>query len=248
MLGTHTDVTQLKLAEEALMDSNTELREFACVVSHDLLAPLRHIAGFAQSLQEDYQGRLDDNADNYIKRIVDGTSSMQKLINGLLEYSQADARVMVREKICLNSIVDKAKELLSTSIKNTKCSISRDDLPTVSYENSQISQLMQNLIANGIKYRNDQPPEIHVAAERQDSGWVISVRDNGLGIDPQYHKKIFNIFYRLHSHKQYSGTGIGLAICHRIVQRHGGRIWVESELGSGSTFYFTIPTEHKNDT
>ena len=241
------DVTDRKRADEMLIvkieelkRSNEELEQFAYILSHDLQEPLRMITSYLQLLQKKYQGHIDDKAEKYIHFAVDGASRMQNLINDLLEYSRVGAGSNEPESIDCEFILNKVLSDLKMVIENN-ATISHDHLPEVMGDSIQIGQVFQNLIINGMKYHGEETPKIHIAAEKKASEWVFSVQDNGIGIDPQYFERIFEIFKRLHTREQFSGTGIGLAIRKKIVERHGGRIWVESELGKGSTFYFTLP-------
>ncbi len=242
------DITELKKAEkilklklEELARSNAELEQFAYVSSHDLQEPLRMITSYLQLLQRRYQGNLDDKADKYIHFAVDGASRMQNLINDLLEFSRVTTRGREPEPIDCESVLDQVLSNLELYIKENKATISHDPLPEVRADPTQLAQVFQNLIINGIKFHSEEAPIIHISAEKKESEWIFSVQDNGIGIDPQYSEKIFEVFKRLHKKEEYPGTGIGLAICKKIIERHGGRIWVESELGKGSTFYFTLP-------
>ena len=244
-----TDITERKKAEEMLKlkleelaRSNEELEQFAYVSSHDLQEPLRMITSYLQLLQKRYQGKLDDKADKYINFAVDGASRMQNLIQALLEFSQVSTRNRELEPTNCNFILNQALFNLKLMIRDNKATISHDPLPKVLTDSTQLIQVFQNMILNGIKFHSEEAPKIHVSADKKASEWVFSVQDNGIGIDPKYSEKIFEIFKRLHKRENYNGTGIGLAICKKIVERHGGRIWVESELGKGSTFYFTLPT------
>ncbi|MEG4066008.1 PAS domain S-box protein [Microcoleus sp. Pol11C2] len=230
----------LQLTED-LKRSNEELEQFAYVASHDLQEPLRAVTSYTQLLAQRYQGNLDDRADKYIHYIVDGATRMQQLINDLLAYSRLGTRGQEFEQADCNAVVKQTMCNLQIAIAETKAVITCDAMPTVMADEFQLVQLFQNLLANSIKFCRQDIPLIHIAACRQESEWVFSVRDNGIGIDPQYAERIFIIFARLHSRRQYSGTGIGLAMCKRIVERHGGRIWVESQEGKGANFYFTIP-------
>ena len=231
----------LKLKIEELTHSNEELEQFAYVSSHDLQKPLRMIATYLQLLQRRYKGNLDDKADKYINFAVDGASRMQNLIIDLLEYSRVGTVDDEPESIDCEFILNKVLSDIKAVIKENNATISHDPLPEVMADSTQMVQVFQNLILNGIKFHGEETPKIHIAAEKKASEWVFSVQDNGIGIDPQYSERIFEIFKRLNSRDRYPGTGIGLAICKKIVERHGGRIWVESELGKGSTFYFTLP-------
>ncbi|MDC0936937.1 ATP-binding protein [Pirellulales bacterium] len=232
---------ELAAANTALAHSNIELQQFAYVASHDLQTPLRGIAGFAQFLHEDYSQQLDDRAKEYTGRIVEGVARMQRLITDLLAYSRVDSGANSCSEVDLNETFDDAAMLLSASIDELGAEVTRDALPTVRGDGAQLSQLLQNLIGNGIKYCSEVTPRVHLSAEPLGSGWQIAVRDNGIGISEKDHPKIFEIFRRLHSQLDYPGTGIGLAVCRRIVLRHGGEIWLESEVGAGSCFYFTVP-------
>ena len=242
------DITERKKAEEILnlkleelARSNEELEQFAYVSSHDLQEPLRMITSYLQLLQRRYQGKIDDKADKYIYFAVDGASRMQNLINDLLEFSRVTTRAREPEPTDSEFVLNQVLSNLEIYIKENKATVSHDSLPEVMADSTQLVQVFQNLIANGIKFHSEEAPKIHISAEKKASEWVFSVQDNGIGIDPQYSEKIFEVFKRLHEKEEYPGTGIGLAICKKIVERHGGRIWVESELGKGSTFYFTLP-------
>lgn len=231
----------LAKANDALEQSSVQLQQFAYIASHDLQAPLRGIAGFAQFLQQDYGGKLDDTADEYIEQIVLGAQRMQQLINDLLAYSRVESRGRAIAPIELANVFDEVVEVHQTEIEEAGSTVTRGELPTVMGDAAQLSQLFQNLVSNAVKYHAEEAPCVHVSAERNGNSWIFCVRDNGIGIEAKHHERIFEIFRRLHTQEQYPGTGIGLAVCRRIVSRHGGRIWVESELGNGSTFYFTLP-------
>ncbi len=218
-----------------------ELEQFAYVASHDLQEPLRAVAGCVEILEKDYGDKLEPGADELIRHTVEGTRRMQTLIRDLLAYSRVGTRGQPFVPVDCNGAFDVALENLATAITESDAVITRDPLPTLPADPTQLSQLFQNLIGNGIKFHGGKPPEIHVGAQRDEDGWRFSVRDNGIGIEPQYFDRIFVIFQRLHTRTEYTGTGIGLAICRRIVERHGGTISVESEPGKGSTFIFTIP-------
>jgi PAS domain S-box-containing protein len=257
--GVGRDITERKLAEEALhranadlARSNTELERFAYVASHDLQEPLRMVASFVQLLGERYRGQLDADADEFIGFAVDGAKRMQTLINDLLEYSRVGTRGEPLQPTDANVALDDALWNLDLAISEAGATVTHDPLPTVLADPVQLAQLFQNLISNAIKFHGAQPPVVHVSARQtfevsetsKVSGaqvWQFAVRDNGIGIAPQDHERIFGIFQRLHTREAYAGTGIGLAVCQRIVERHGGRIWVESQLGQGTTFYFTLP-------
>jgi light-regulated signal transduction histidine kinase (bacteriophytochrome) len=248
VVGSRRDITERKEADEKLNQimaelarSNTELEQFAYVASHDLQEPLRMVASYTQLLARRYKGKLDADADEFIGYAVDGATRMQQLINGLLDYSRVGTRGKPFEPTDCEAVFNNAVINLRAAIKETDAVVIHDHLPTVLADATQMVQLFQNLLGNSIKFHSDQRPEIHVRAQRNGSEWIFSVCDNGIGIDPKYFERIFIIFQRLHSRGEYPGTGIGLAICKKIVERHKGRIWVESELGKGATFYFTIP-------
>jgi light-regulated signal transduction histidine kinase (bacteriophytochrome) len=207
---------------------------------------------FSEFLQEDYQGKLDDQADKYIRFITDGAQRMRSLITDLLSYSRLNIKAKPYEWVESQKAVDAACYNLSILIKETSTVVTCDEImPRVYVDNDQFIQLLQNLISNSIKYCREQSPVIHIAGTERDTDWLFSVQDNGIGIKPEFYEMIFQMFQRLHTREEYSGTGIGLAICKKIVERHGGRIWVESEVGKGSTFYFTLvkpATEANHDT
>ncbi len=243
------DITERKKAEEVLKlkleelaRSNAELEQFAYVSSHDLQEPLRMISSYLQLLQRRYEGNIDDKADKYIHFAVDGAARMQTLINDLLEFSRVTTRAGEPEPTDSELVLNQTLSNLDLYIKQNKATVSHDPLPEVMADNTQLAQVFQNLIINGIKFHGEEAPKIHISAEKKANEWSFSVKDNGIGINPQYSEKIFEVFKRLHKKEEYPGTGIGLAICKKIVERHGGRIWVESELGKGATFYFTLPT------
>jgi len=232
--------TQTRYAQE-LTRSNAELEQFSYVASHDLQAPLSTIAGYAQLLEKRCHNQLDAQGNKFIRNIVNSCGRMQALIDDLLEYSRVGRSEKPFDVIDCNLVFEDACANLQLAIRQDRASVTRGDLPRVRGDSFQLLQLFQNLIGNAIKYRSSEAPIVRVSASRQGDSWVFSVQDNGIGIAEQYHPRIFQLFQRLHSQKQYSGTGIGLAICQRIVDRHGGRLWVESEPNRGSTFYFSIP-------
>lgn len=242
------DVTERKHAEEAiqrvtedLRRSNAELEQFAYVASHDLQEPLRMVSSYVQLLGKRYQGKLDRDADEFIAYAVDGAKRMQNLINDLLAYSRVGTRGEDFSPVSTECLFEEAIANLQFAIEDSRATITHDPLPVVRGDSVQLVQVIQNLLGNAIKFRGDEPPCIHVGVQKAEGEWIFSVRDNGIGIDPKFADRIFIIFQRLNDRTVYPGTGIGLAICKRIVLRHGGRIWVESALGRGSTFYFTLP-------
>jgi PAS domain S-box-containing protein len=232
---------ELSQANAELARSNTELEQFAYIASHDLREPLRKIKSYVELLAENYQGQLDDTADKYITYVTDGATRMQALIADLLTYSRVGQGNLTLEPTDLGTVLEQTLGDLSVTIEENSALITADPLPTVRANAQQIAQLFLNLIGNAIKFQGKATPKIEVKAELQECQWLIAVRDNGIGIKPQYAERIFEIFQRLHSREKYAGTGIGLAICRKIVERHGGRIWMESQLGLGTTFYFTLP-------
>lgn len=223
-----------------LAKSNAELEQFAYVASHDLQEPLRAISGCVQILQNRYKEKLDAPAEELIAHTVEGAARMRTLINDLLAYSRITTRGKQFTPTDAGAALKQALANLETSIQETQARITSDPLPTVDADMTQLAQLFQNLIGNAIKFAREKPPTIHVGVRREDD-WVFSVRDNGIGIAPEYYERIFVVFQRLHTRSEYPGTGIGLSICRKIVERHGGRVWVESERGQGSTFFFTLP-------
>ena len=242
--------TESKAAQEALARSNKELQranedlnQFAYSASHDLQEPLRMVAVFSQLLARKYQERLDGEADKYISYTVQGARRMEMLLKDLLAYTVA-VNIAPRDIVPVNAsrVLQTVFANLNTAIAESGAEVTSDgDLPELRIQEIHLVQLFQNLIGNAIKYRSECPPRVHIKCERQPHEWKISIKDNGIGIPSAYKEQVFGIFRRLHSSDKYTGTGIGLAICQRIVERYGGRIWVESEEGAGSTFCFTLP-------
>ena len=224
-----------------LEHSNQELQQFAYVASHDLQEPLRMVTSYVQLLERRYGGQLDADADEFIGFVVDGAQRMQELIRGLLAYSRVGSQAEPFRPTDGQHALDQALANLQVAIQECGAIVTHDPMPTVVADPTQLMQVLQNLIGNAVKFRGERAPEIHVGVEHRDRAWLFSVRDNGIGIASQYTERIFVIFRRLHTRQEYPGAGIGLAICKRIVERHGGRIWVEAEPGKGSTFYFTLP-------
>ncbi|MGD0280982.1 MAG: ATP-binding protein [Dissulfurispiraceae bacterium] len=249
------DITLLKRAEEEremlladVQRSNKELVDFAYVASHDLQEPLRTMSSFAELLANKYRGKLDEKADTFIGYIVDSAGRMKILINDILAYSRVTTMGKAFAETDCNAVFSRIIMNLQLIVKEAAAKITCDTLPTVMADSVQLGQLFQNLIGNAIKYHGEEPPKVHISARKQDAEWFFSVADNGIGIEQEYFERIFVIFQRLHGRANYPGTGIGLAVCKKIVERHGGRIWVESETGKGSTFYFTIPERGENKT
>ncbi len=239
--------TQLR---QELTRSNTELQEFAYIASHDLQEPLRAVSGYTKLLQTEYVTQLDSTAQEYMSFIIDGTQRMQGLIKDLLAYSRVSTSERVLTTVDFNSTLQEAIANLQVSIEESQAEIIYQDLPCLMAERTQIVQLFQNLLNNGIKFRKgDISPKIAIQAQLQADGyWLFSVKDNGIGIKPEYYDRIFKIFKRLHTQREFSGTGVGLALCRKIVERHGGEIWVRSQLGHSTTFFVTMPanpTYHK---
>ncbi|HEY9641787.1 MAG TPA: ATP-binding protein, partial [Coleofasciculaceae cyanobacterium] len=240
-------LTQAQLLEQEihqrqeLSRSNAELQQFAYIASHDLQEPLRMVTSYLQLLERRYKGQLDADADDFIGFAVDGASRMKTLINDLLCYSRVGTHGKPFQAIDCSRIVKQAIANLKIALEESNATITYDDLPEVLGDPGQLTQLFQNLLGNAVKFRGKALPTVHIGVERQGEAWLFAVRDNGIGIESQYAERIFVIFQRLHQRAQYPGTGIGLAICKKIVERHGGKIWLQSELGKGSTFYFTLP-------
>jgi PAS domain S-box-containing protein len=249
LVGTTLDITERKRAEAEreqliteLSRSNRELEQFAYVASHDLQEPLRMVASYVQLLEKKYRRQLDERAVLYMDFAVEGAVRMQKLIEGLLAYSRIGRAGETFKPVAGNELFARAVGNLAGAIEEQRAEVTRDELPIVVGDEPLLVQLLQNLIGNGIKYRQPgEAPRVHVAARRQEGAWLFAVRDDGIGIEPEYFDRIFEIFQRLHTRGEYPGTGIGLALCKRIVERHHGRIWVESTPGRGATFLFTIP-------
>jgi PAS domain S-box-containing protein len=248
LIGMGIDITERKLAEDALQKrtaelarSNADLEQFAYVASHDLQEPLRAVASYTQLLARRYQHRLDGDAHRFIDRTTAAVSRMQALIRDLLAYSRVGTRGEVFGPTDCEGVLREALENLQAAVAETDATITHDRLPVIAADALQLRQLLQNLIGNALKFRGERPPAVHVSARRVDRMWRFGVRDNGIGIEPEYAERIFVIFQRLHSRRTYPGTGVGLAICKKIVERHGGRIWVESRLGEGTTFCFELP-------
>jgi light-regulated signal transduction histidine kinase (bacteriophytochrome) len=242
------DITARKRAEvslartvQELERSNRDLEQFAHVASHDLQEPLRMISGFLKLLSDRYEPQLDEKAREYIGYTVEGATRMSQLITDLLAYSRVATKGKNPVPVDANLPLEAALANLRGSIEEAGATVTHDELPSVVGDVSQLTQLFQNLIGNAIKFRSpDRPCQVHIDAEKKEGKWVFAVRDNGIGIDPKQNDRIFVIFQRLHTREKHPGTGIGLAICKAIAERHGGRIWVESKLGEGSTFYFAL--------
>jgi PAS domain S-box-containing protein len=235
------DISARKEADEELRRSNEELERFAYVASHDLQEPLRTVTSYVQLLARRYQDQLDDSGREFIAFAVDGAKRMQRLIQDLLAFSRVGTHGGAMERTEVEPIVDGALTSLGAAIAETGAEVTREPMPVVLGDAPQLRQLFANLLGNALKFHGDAPPKVHVGARRQGARWELSVRDNGIGIEPEYFDRIFVIFQRLQVRNAYPGTGIGLAICKKIVERHGGRIRVQSAPGAGSTFSFTLP-------
>jgi light-regulated signal transduction histidine kinase (bacteriophytochrome) len=232
---------KLKQTMAEFARSNSELELFAYVASHDLQEPLRMVTSFTQLLEKRYKNKLDKDADEFIEFILDGATRMQSMINDLLQYSRVGTRGKPFKLTDFESVFGQSLVNLKIAIDENNAIITHDPLPTLMADSTQMIEVFQNLISNAIKFRSKESPQVHVSALKKRNEWVFSVRDNGIGIAPEFFDKLFILFQRLHSRSEYPGTGIGLAVCKKIVERHGGKIWVESEPDKGSTFYFSIP-------
>ncbi len=235
---------ELELTMNELKRSNQELERFAYVSSHDLQEPLRMVTLYSQLLERRYKDSLDSDADDFIDYIVENAKRMKHLIDDLLEYSRVASQAKEFGNVNLEKIIEVVLTNLSVSIAENNVKVTHEPLPTVFVDENQILQVFQNLITNAIKFRGVKPPEINVSAQKGEKEWTFGVSDNGIGIKPEHQKQIFEVFKRLHTREEYPGTGIGLSIVQKIIKHHGGRIWVESEPGNGSTFYFTLPVKN----
>ena len=242
-LARHRDHLEDLVAErtEELRRSNRDLEQFAYVVSHDLQEPLRTLSSYVHLLESDYKEKLDERADTYIGFAVDGAQRMQQLIDDLLAYSRVTSGGKEPEPVPLQDALDRALENLALTVDEAGARVTSDPLPTIRGDLVQLTQLFQNLVGNAIKFRSGAPPEVHVSAAQEDFTWTIRVQDNGIGMEAGHLDRIFTLFQRLHTQSEYQGTGIGLTVCKRIVEHHGGDIGVESEPGAGSGFWFTLP-------
>jgi light-regulated signal transduction histidine kinase (bacteriophytochrome) len=240
MSGVFLDIDTRKSAEEALARSNADLERFAYVASHDLQEPLRMVASFVQLLGDRYKGKLDDTADEFIGFAVDGASRMQRMLEDLLAFSRLSRSQEPPVPTSAADALAAALRNLSARTEESHAVIEARSLPVVLADPSQLERVFTNLLGNALKFRNGSDPVVHVAADREGPLWHFRVRDNGIGIDPRYFERVFMLFQRLHTREHYEGNGMGLAITKRIIERWGGRIWVESEPNTGSTFHFTL--------
>jgi light-regulated signal transduction histidine kinase (bacteriophytochrome) len=224
-----------------LSRSNADLEQFAYVASHDLQEPLRKIASFCQALQTRYRGRLDERADQYIDFAVDGAKRMQTLINDLLAFSRVGREGHQPRPVALSGVLADVRAALAASVEETGARIEAGELPTVLGDESLLRSLFQNMLANSLRFHGAEPPLVRVSSARLDGDWEIEISDNGIGIEPEYAERVFLIFQRLHGRDTYEGSGIGLALCRKIVEYHGGRIWLDTDYGQGARFRFTLP-------
>jgi PAS domain S-box-containing protein len=239
-----TDETARKQLQDALTESNSALEQFAYVASHDLQEPLRTMSAFSQLLANKYTGKLDADADQFLSFLVSASARMSTLVKDLLAYARLTTEEERPSSVALDEDLEAALTHLDQAVKESGASITHDPMPTLQVDRGQMVRLFQNLIGNAIKYgKPGEPPNVHISAEQKGTEWVISIRDNGIGFDPKYASTIFEPFKRLHSAEEYPGTGVGLAICRRIVQAQRGRIWAESQPGEGTTFCFTLPVD-----
>ena len=246
-LQLRNEIGHRQVAEEALLRAaedlkraNLDLEQFGYVASHDLQEPLRAVAGYVKLLEHRFPQHVDAKAREYIAGAAEGANRMEQLITGLLTFSRLSTEGRAFAPVSLEAPLNAALRTLQFSIKAANAVVTSDPLPTVRADESQIVQLFQNLIANALKFHSERPPQIHIGARAEEGRWIVWVRDNGIGIEPQYFDRIFQVFQRLRTRKYYAGTGIGLAICKKIVERHGGQIWVESHPGQDTTFFFSL--------
>jgi PAS domain S-box-containing protein len=240
-IGSDTDIHEQKEKEEELRRLNDDLQQFAYSASHDLQEPIRNVAVYSEVVAAQYHDLLDDDGRQYLGFLVEGGRRLATLINDLLAYTRAGVIEGAITSVDSSVVLKHTLSSLAEAIRETDATVTSDSLPEVYMAEAHLQQVLQNLLSNALKYRNEDPPQIHLSAVNLGAAWRFSVQDNGIGIDPQYKEKIFGVFKRLHRDQKYPGTGIGLAISHRVVERYGGRIWVESEPGKGATFFFTIP-------
>jgi light-regulated signal transduction histidine kinase (bacteriophytochrome) len=234
---------ELEETIKRLQQSNDRLKQFAYAASHDLQEPLRMVSSYLQLLENKYKDELDEEAQKYIDFAVDGADRMRAMVNDLLSFSRVEQANSEFEQVDCNRVLDQVTDDLRVQIEENDAEVTVDSLPTVVGDGEQLEQVFCNLVSNAIRYSGDEPPQVEIAVEERTSHWEFSVADNGIGIDPDKTNRIFEVFKRLHHDDEYSGTGIGLSLCQEIVEDHGGYIWVESEPGKGSTFFFTVPKQ-----
>ena len=240
-IGSSTEIHEQKEKEQALRRANDDLQQFAYSASHDLREPIRNVAVYSEIVANRYQGVLDEEGRMFLGFLTEGGRRLAMLVSDLLAYTSAGTGELTEPKVDSTAVLKHSLSSLAEAIRESGAEVTYDPLPEIYMGEAHLQQVLQNLLSNALKYRDQSPPRIHVSAVRQSADWCFSVKDNGIGIDPQYKEKIFGVFKRLHHDRTYGGTGIGLAICKRVVERYGGRIWVDSEPGKGSTFYFTVP-------
>ncbi|WP_224447404.1 sensor histidine kinase [Haloprofundus salilacus] len=234
-------VEQLQTVNERLETSNERLEQFAYAASHDLQEPLRMVSSYLQLIESRYGDELDSDGREFIEFALDGANRMREMVKGLLQYSRVETQADPFEQVDLDTVLEDVLEDIRVQIEESNAEITKESLPTVTGDDNQLRQVFQNLLQNAIEYSGDGPPRVSITADRADSKWVVTVRDEGIGIEPKYSENIFEVFQRLHNSGEYPGTGIGLALCKRIVERHDGEIWVESARGEGATFSFSLP-------
>jgi light-regulated signal transduction histidine kinase (bacteriophytochrome) len=237
------DITESKKAEMDLKRSNAELQQFAYVVSHDLQEPLRMVTMYLSLLEDRYRDQLDDQAKKYMDFAIEGGTRSVDLLRDLLDYSRIDNQGRPYVPLDMEAVFCTAVKNLLSQIREDGATITHDSLPTIIADEVQMVQVMQNLPSNAVKFHSVEPPRVHVSCQDLGKSWLFSVEDNGIGVDPRHIDRLFVLFQRLHSSQRYKGTGIGLAICKKVIERHGGRIWFDSRLDHGTTFYFTVPKE-----
>ena len=235
----------LEQSNRAVQRANDELRQFASIVAHDLSEPLRTVTNYVQLLAQQSQGKLDTTAQEYLQFAVDGSQRMHQLIADLLAFTRIDNQEQPFAPVDCEALLARTLSDLHMAVADSGAEVTHSALPVVQGDNTRLGQVFQNLIGNALKFRGTAPPRIHISAQREGQQWRFAVRDNGIGIAPAQSDRIFQVFQRLHTRREYAGTGMGLAICKKIVERHGGRIWVESELGQGATFVFTLPASYQ---
>jgi PAS domain S-box-containing protein len=248
VISSIADISERRRTERALLDkgaeltrSNRELEQFAYAASHDLREPLRMVATYVTLLQREYGEQLDASAREYMRFAVEGATRLTRLVTDLLEYARIGPKMLTLAPVDCNAVLAQVVEGLRANIEHMQASVVAEALPTVLGDHVLIHQVFQNLIENGIKFRSNAPPCVRISAEAVDAEWHFHFADNGLGIEPRFHSRIFQLFQRLHTNESYAGTGMGLALCKKVIERHGGRIWVESTLGEGSVFSFSLP-------